>query len=166
MAWQTVITTRWQALALREQRGLAIAGALVAAALVWSVALAPALRTLKGMEAQNAQLGITAERMQALQARAKLLQAKPLATPANTLRALQSATTALGKAASLQVQGEQVTVTLRQISASALAAWLAPESTVGLSPSEVHLQREASNSESQWSGTLVFRLPGLKAAAP
>ncbi len=166
MAWHTLFKTRWQALALREQRGLGIASALVLASLVWSVALAPALRTLKGVEAQNMQLGITAERMQALQARAKLLQAKPLATPANTLRALQSATTALGKVASLQVLGEQATVTLRQISASALAAWLSPETGVGLSPSEVHLQRDANSAEPQWSGTLVFRLPGLKATAP
>jgi general secretion pathway protein M len=166
MAWQHLIKARWQALAAREQRGLALAGALVAAALVWSVALAPALRTLKSVDAQNNQLSITAERMQALQARAKRLQAQPLAVPQDTLKALQAATAALGKGASLQVQGEQATLTVKQIGVPALAAWLAPAAGAGLSPSEAHLQRDTTSTEPLWSGTLVFRLPGLTGAKP
>jgi general secretion pathway protein M len=166
MAWRKPLKARWQALAPREQRGLGLAAVLVGLALLWSVALAPALRTLRGVEAQNIQLGTTAERMQALQARAKLLQAKPLTPPGDTLKALQAATTALGKQATLQVLGEQATVTVRQASALSLANWLAPEAGAVLSPSEAHLQRDAGSAEALWSGTLVFRLPGLASAQP
>ena len=166
MAWQKQRMARWQALAPREQRGLGIAAALVGAALLWMLALAPALHTLQGAEAQNALLSGSAERMQALQARARLLQTKPLVTPADSLKALQAATAALGKPASLQVLGEQATVSVRQISAQALAGLLAPEPGSGPSPSEAHLQRDAGGAEPLWSGTLVFRLPGLASARP
>jgi general secretion pathway protein M len=166
MAWQELLKAHWQSLAGREKRGLGIAAALVAAALLWNVALAPALRTLQSVETQNAQLSRTVERMQALQARAKLLQSKPLVTAADNLKTLQEATTAQGKVVSLQVLGEQATITLRQISTSTLAAWLAPESGARLNPVEAHLQREGNSAEPLWSGTLVFRLPGLTPAQP
>ena len=166
MAWKNGLKTRWQALAEREKRGLGAAAALVAVALLWSVVLAPALRTLQSVEAQNAQLSRTLERMQTLQARAKLLQAKPRVTAADSLKTLQDATTAQGKMASLQVLGEQATITLRQISAPTLAAWLAPESAARLNPVEAHLQRDGNSAEPLWSGTLVFRLPGLASAQP
>jgi len=159
MAWQQLLKARWQALAVREQRAVLLAAALVAAALLWTVALAPALRTLQSAEAQKALLGRSAERMQALQARAKLLQAQPLAAPEDTLRALQAASAALGKTGTLQVAGNQATLTLRQISAPALAAWLAPVAGSGLNPSEATLQRETGGDEPLWSGTLVYRLP-------
>jgi general secretion pathway protein M len=117
------------------------------------------LRTLQSAAAQGAQLGATAERMQALQARAKQLQAKPQAAPGEDLRALQAGATALGPAASLQVVGEQATLTLKQLRPADLAAWLSPPpGGIPPSPSEVHLQRDAG-AEPRWSGTLVYRLP-------
>jgi general secretion pathway protein M len=166
MAWHHTLKARWAALGAREQRGLALAAVVLCAALLWSVALAPALRTLKSAEAQSAQLGATAERMQALQARAKLLQAQPVAAPQETLRTLQSATTVLGKSASLQVVGEQATLTVKQVSAASLAPWLAPAAGSSPSPAEAHLQRDAGSAEPLWSGTLVFRLPAHKTGSP
>jgi general secretion pathway protein M len=145
-------------LGARERTGLALAAGVLAAALAWSVALAPALRTLQSAAAQSAQLGTTAERMQALQARAKQLQAKPQAAPGEALRALQSGATALGKAASVQVVGAQVTLTLTQVRPTELAQWLSPAPGGNPSPSEVHLRRLAGT-EPLWSGTLVYRLP-------
>jgi general secretion pathway protein M len=166
MAWQHQLKARWQALAVREQRGLGLAAALVAVALVWSVALAPAVRTLQSADAQNAQLSSTAEHMQLLQARATQLQAQPLAVNDDTLAALMATTTALGKAASLQVMGEQIPVTLRRVSAPSLAAWFGPQGGVALIPAEAHLRREAGSAEALWSGTLVFYLPGSTQAKP
>jgi general secretion pathway protein M len=166
MAWQHTLKARWAAMAPREQRGLTLAVALVALALVWSVLLAPALRTLKGVAAQNLQLSAELERMQALQARAKLLQTKPAVAPKESLKALQTAAAALGKAAVLQILGEQATLTLKQVSATDLAPWLSPGSGAGLSASEVHLQRSADSGEPLWSGTLVFNLPAGATAAP
>lgn len=165
--WQAGVKARWAALGPREQRGLALAASVLGAALLWSVGLAPALRTLQSAPALNAQLGAAAERMQALQARAQLLQAKPVAVPGDLLKALQSATTELGKAASLQVVGDVATITLRQVRVPSLAPWLAPAVGTGPSPAEAHLQRDAgSGAEPLWSGTLVYRLPAHKPGTP
>lgn len=166
MAWQQPLKARWAALAPREQRSLTLAAAVLGLALVWSVLLAPALRTLKSADAQNALLGKELERMQALQTRAKTLQAKPALAAKETLQTLQTAATALGKNAVLQVVGEQATLTLKQVSAPGLAQWLTPQAGTGLSPLEAHLQRAGSNTEPLWSGTLVFRLPAGANAAP
>ena len=164
MAWQHTLQARWAALGAREQRALVLATAVLGAALVWSVALAPALRTLKSAAAHSAQLEASAERMQALQARAKLLQAQPVAAAQDTLRALQTAATALGQSASLQVVGEQATLTLKQVSAASLAPWLAP--ATGSGPTEAHLQRDSASTEPLWSGSLVFRLPARPSGNP
>jgi general secretion pathway protein M len=166
MAWQHTLKARWAALGLREQRGLTLAATVLMAALVWSLALAPAWRTLQGADAQNAQLGASAERLQALQARARMLQARPALAPAEVLKTLQGATLALGQAASLQVVGEVATVTLRQVGAATLAPWLAPQAGSSPKPAEVHLRRAAGSAEPLWSGTLVFRLPPAPVATP
>lgn len=159
MAWQSVLKARWGALAPREQRALALAGLVVLLAVVWGLLVSPALRTLKTVGAQSAGLGSELERMQALQARAMQLQAKPALAPQDALKALQAAAAALGKAATLQVMGEQVTLNVKQISAKDLAPWLSPQPASGLHATEVHLQRDATAATAQWSGTLVFRLP-------
>ena len=159
MAWQQQLKARWVALAAREQRGLLLAGVVLGAALVWFVTLAPALRSLKTVAAQSAALGADIERMQALQARAKALQAKPALAPKESAQALQAAATKLGPAVNLQVVGEQATLTVKKLSALQLAQWLAPESGPGLSPAEAHLKRDTGNVEPFWSGTLVYHLP-------
>jgi general secretion pathway protein M len=158
MAWQHTLQTRWAALAPREQRGLTFAALVVAFAFVWGVLVAPALRSLKTAQAQHAVLASDLERMQSQQARAAQLQAKPALVPQDALKSLQAATASMGKAASLQVLGEQATVSLQQINAQELAQWLAPQSGTGQSPAEAHLQRNAGTTPT-WSGTLVFRLP-------
>ena len=159
MAWQKTLQARWAALAARERRGLAIAALVVALAMFWGVLVAPALRTLKSVEPQRAALAAELEHMQALQVRATQLQAKPALVPKDSLKNLQAAANALGKNATLQVLGEQATLSLKQVSAQDLAQWLAPQSALGLSPVEAHLQRDAGTALPVWSGTLVFQLP-------
>jgi general secretion pathway protein M len=165
MAWQHTLKARWLALAPREQRGLTLAASALLVALAWTVLLAPALRTLRGAAAQHAKLDMEMERMQAMQTRAKLLQSKPVVSTQDGLGALQNATTQLGKGAALQVSGDLATVTLKQVSAQTLAPWFAPVSAAGLSPADVHLQRNPGPGEALWSGVLVFRLPA-SAGAP
>ena len=159
MAWQKTLQTRWAALAAREQRGLSVAALVVVLAIFWGLLVAPALRTLKSLEPQRAALATELEHMQALQLRATQLQAKPALIPKDALKTLQAAATALGKNATLQVLGEQATLSLKQVSAPDLAQWLAPQSASGLSPVEAHLQRDAGSASPMWSGTLVFQLP-------
>ena len=159
MAWQQWLKARWAALAAREQRGVLLAAAVLGAALVWFVALAPALRSLKTVAAQSVALGADIDRMQALQARVKTLQAKPALVPQESLQALQTAATKLGAAVSLQVVGERATLTLKKLSALQLGQWLAPQTGPGLSPTEAHLKRDTGSVEPVWSGTLIYRLP-------
>jgi general secretion pathway protein M len=159
MAWQHLIRARWAALAAREQRGLLLAGTVLGAALVWFITLAPALRSLKTVAQQSVVIGVELEHMQALQARAKALQAQPALAPQESLQALQSAATKLGPVVSLQVAGEQATLTIKKLSAAQLGQWLAPQTGPGLNPTEAHLKRDTSSAEPVWSGTLVYRLP-------
>ena len=166
LAWQSLLRARWAALGQREQRAVQLAAAVLGLALLWSLALAPALRTLKTADAQNAELAVTLERMQALQARAKQLQAQPALAPQEAQKALQAATSAAGSHATLLVVGDQATVTLRQMDAKGLAALLAPAAGSGPGPFEVHLLRDAQTAEPLWSGTLVFRLPVAKPGPP
>jgi general secretion pathway protein M len=164
VTWQNLLKARWASLAAREQRGVLLAATVLGAALVWFIALAPALRSLKTVAAQSASLAADVDRMQALQARAKALQAKPALAPQESLHALQTAATKLGNAVSLQVVGEQATLTIKRFSALELGQWLAAQTGPGLSPTEAHLKRDASSVEPVWSGTLVYRLPS--SAAP
>lgn len=159
MAWPQLLKARWAALAAREQRGVLLAAAVLGAALVWFVALAPALRSLKTVAAQSAALGADMERMQALQARAKVLQAKPALAPQESLKALQTAATKLAAAASLQVVGERATLTIKKLNALQLGQWLSPQTGPGLNPIEAHLKRDTGSVEPVWSGTLIYRLP-------
>ena len=72
-AWQT----RWQTFSVREQRWLLVALALVSLALVWWLAMAPALAVLKSAEAQHRALDVALQQMQGLQQQAQALQALP-----------------------------------------------------------------------------------------
>ena len=47
---------RWQALSPREQRGVSVLGALLGVLLFWSIALAPALNTLRDSDNRRAQI--------------------------------------------------------------------------------------------------------------
>ena len=152
-AWIEALQARWQSwwpeLAPREQRMVIVAGALVAAALVWWVALAPALRTLATAPAAHAELDAQLQQMAALQIQAKALQSQPRANREDALRALEtSVRQGLGPNAQIQVAGagEGVLVTLRSTPADGLAQWLAQaRGNARAVPREVHLTRTQGN---------------------
>ena len=81
----TPLRARWQTLAPREQNLVRAAVALVVLALLWWLALAPALQTLRTAPARHATLDAQLQRMQALQAEAQQLQGAPRANPAGTV---------------------------------------------------------------------------------
>lgn len=139
---------RWQALAPREQNLLRAGAALVAAALLWWLALAPALHTLRTAPARHAQLDAQLQHMLALQHEARQLQGTPRAAPDNAARALQSAVAErLGAGARLALAEGRATVTLQGTPADALAPWLAQvRSNAKVVPQEVHLVRSSSSS--------------------
>ena len=112
--------------------------------------------------------GPLTEMAQALQAQAKTLQAQPKLSYDDALRALESSVKqGLGPTARLQVAGERATVTLKGVSADALAQWLT-QSRVNAraAPTEARLVRNAavsgptpSASAATWDGSVVMTLP-------
>lgn len=147
----------WAQRAPREKTILRFAALLVAAALLWSVALAPALRTVRAFDAKHAAQEAQLQAMLRLQAQAQGLQAQPRLSPAAATQALQtSVQQAFGPKADLSSNAGNVTVTLRGVSADALALWLANARVEArASPIQARLTRTGDT----WSGTLQMGLP-------
>lgn len=180
------VRARWTALAPREQSLVTGAAAVVLLALLWWVAVAPALRTLQGAETQRRTLEVQWQTMQNLLVQARLLQAQPGVNQSDALRALESSVKqSLGASAQLTVVGDRATVTVRAVSAEALAQWLAqarinaralpsearlvrasaptPVSppTTPTAPGAAVVARPAGTDEmgAFWSGSMVLSLP-------
>lgn len=160
------LRARWAALAPREQLLVLLACSVVGLALLWWLLLAPALQTWQHSAARHGALDAQLRQMQALRAQAAQLQSAPRlpqgGTGAQPLRALQdSARSVLGPAARLTIVGTQVTVTLNNAPAEALAQWLAQARTSAQTVvQQAKLERGASGADgaARWSGTLVLAL--------
>ncbi|HEY2254540.1 MAG TPA: type II secretion system protein GspM [Variovorax sp.] len=179
MKWLDLLQARWQAwwpdLGAREQRLVIGAAALLVLALLWWVALAPALHTLSVSASEHARLDAQLQQMTQLRNQAKALQAQPRASRDDALRGLEASVHQnLGPNAQLQGAGagEGLTVALRGVPAASLAQWLTQaRSNARAVPREVHLTRNAQNapatasaaeSESsrvRWDGTLTMGVP-------
>lgn len=154
------LNVRWQALAPREQNLVSAAVVLVVLALLWWLAVAPALGVLKTARSQRAALDAQLQQMQALQAQAKALQGQPKMNVGDAARALDaSVKQRLGVAAQLSVSGAQATLTLKNTPADALAQWLSQaRSSANAVPSQARLRASTSN-PGTWDGTLILSLP-------
>jgi general secretion pathway protein M len=159
--WQTA----WAQMARRERQGVTLAAVLVALALLWWVALSPALQTLRQAPAQAAQLEIQLQAMQSMASRANALQSAPKSSREERLRSLEDTVRQrLGSSGQLNVQGERVTLTLKGSSGQAVAQWLAlARVQARVLPLEAHLQRSASagaaGTDVTWDGSLVLAVP-------
>lgn len=159
------LQTHWGRLAPRERRSVLAALVLIGAALVWWIALAPALKVLRDAEAQHQQLDAQMQTMRRLQTEAQTLQAQPKLAFDDALRALESSVRQrLGSTAQLSVIGERATVTLKGASGDALARWLAQARINARAlPSEARLVRSPGPVPATgptWDGVLVLSLPG------
>lgn len=170
------LRARWQALAPREQTLVLAAGGLVALAVVWWLAVAPALSTLRAAPARHAELDMQLQRMHGLRAEAQQLQSAPRNTRGDSVGALRTALTQrMGNTAQLNVVGDRATITLKGAPADALAQWLAEaRSNARAAPVEARLTRSAASTSPapnapvlgkpaaampRWDGTLVLALP-------
>ena len=160
------LRARWQALSPREQRGVSVLGVLLGVLLFWSIAIAPALNTLRDSDNRRAQIGQQQAHMLALQAQAKALQTRTPLSRDEALRTLQGLTP--NAQIQLNVQGDRVAVQLKAVPAPTLANWLAQvRSQAQALPVEAHLTRSnttgtapaATSSVVAWDGSLVLRLP-------
>lgn len=151
-----VLQTRWQRASPREQRSLLLAAALLGTALLWWLALAPALALWRSAPLQHQQLDAQLQHMLALQSQARSLQALPAPDAATARRALETALQPLGHGAKVSTQGGRLSVTFTGVTPQALAQTLsASRQNAHRMPTEAHLKR----SDAGWDGTLVFTLP-------
>ena len=156
MNFLSPLIARWQALAGRDRRWLLSAAALVLFAIVWWLAVSPALATLRSAANQGLLLDAQLQQMQGLQAQAKALQAQPRIAPDDARRLLDASVKQFGAAAQLQIAGERATVTFKSASADALAQWLLQvRLNVRAVPSEARLLRGPNGS---WDGSVTLNL--------
>ncbi|MBS0508005.1 MAG: type II secretion system protein M [Proteobacteria bacterium] len=165
-AMAAALRTHWASLAPREQSLVLAAGAVLGLALLWWLALAPALAQLKSSSARHAALDAELQQMQGLQGEALHLKAMPRPTSNETLPALwRSLPQQLGHATQMTTAGDRATITLKAVPAASLAQWLAQvRSTTRAVPTEARLVRSpaaagAANAPALWDGTLTLALP-------
>ena len=156
MNFSSLLLARWQALARRERQWLTGAALLVLAALVWWLAISPALLTLRSAASQRLLLDAQLQQMRSLQAQAQALQTQPRIAADEARRLLDASVKSFGATAQLQIVGERATVTFKGASADALAQWLLQvRLNVRTVPSEARLSRGASGN---WDGTVTLNL--------
>ena len=158
MSRTAMLRSRWQALAPREKMLVGGAAALLAAVLVWLIAIGPALAMLRTAEEQHRALDTQLRRMRSLQAQAQALQSQPKLGAEEALRQLElSVRQRLGTSARLVIAGERATITLSGTQPDALAQWLTQARVNARAlPGEARISR---NSAGLWEGTLVLTLP-------
>jgi general secretion pathway protein M len=157
-------SARWQALSLREQRGLIVLATLLGAWAFWAIAIAPAWQSLSSSSTHRASLAQQQSHMLGLQAQTLTLQKRVPLSRDEALRNLQTLTQAAGTQLQLNVQGDRVMVQVRAAPAPVLANWLAQaRSQAQALPVEAHLTQgpKAPNvATAVWQGSLVLSLPG------
>ncbi|MEY4979214.1 MAG: hypothetical protein RLZZ352_1484 [Pseudomonadota bacterium] len=160
--WHAAVQATLARLSARERQALTLAAWVVGLGLLWWLALAPALQTLRQAPERHARLDAQLSQMRSMAATAELLRAQnpqPLRRDA-ALRALEQATAELKNTAQLSVLGDRATLTLRNTEAQALAQWLAQvRLNARLVPLEAQLSR--TSDAATWSGSLVLAGPGL-----
>lgn len=157
MSALTDLQGRWRGVPAREQRLLLLALGVVGFALLWWVAVAPALAVLKAAPQQHAALDAQLQQMQRLQAQALSLRAQPVVSADDARKALEASLKPLGASAQMAVQVERVTVTFKAVAPDALAQWLATaRQNARMVPTEARLTRNAAGA---WDGMVVLQLP-------
>lgn len=150
----------------RERQLVGIAGGAVAAALVWMIAISPALQTYRSSSAVHAKLDAELVQMQALAQEAKRLKALPTVSAAAAQTWLETSVKKLGKA-TVTVQGGRAQVSFTGATPEALAAWLTDARTAAqLLPNQANWKRSApiknmdpKSPDVLWDGTTLLELP-------
>lgn len=158
----TAFRAWWRGLAARECVMLLLGAAVLALALAWSLAIAPAVRVWRHAPQDNARVDAALQHMLALQGEARTLQPLPRISRAAAVQQLQKTTQAqLGAAATVELLADQARVSLRNAPAQQVGLWLqALGDSARLRPASVQISRTpADGSPAAWSGVLVFALP-------
>jgi general secretion pathway protein M len=156
-ALRTEAGQRWRALPPRERMGVSAALTVVAIGLLWVVAVAPALRTLREAPVQIDALDLQLQSMQRMAAEARELRGAAPVPASQAALALKSATDRLGEKGRIAVQGDRATLTLTGINTAGLKAWLSEaRSGARARPVEMQLTRGPQG----YSGAIVVTFGG------
>ena len=157
MKWRVALQSRWLASSRREQGLVLSAIAVVGVALLWWVALAPALAVLRTADVLRQSQEVELQHMQRLQQQARTLMALPTRNEIEARRALEGSLKILGESAGIGTQMDRLVITLKGAPAQPLVQWLANvRQNVQLVPHEARLKRNPAGS---WDGTVVFVIP-------
>ncbi len=147
--------TFWRQLGERERLALSLGAVALGLLLLWSIAIQPALRTLRQTPPQLAALETQLQLMQRLALEARELRALPAVPATQAQEALRAASSHLGAGARLSLAGERAVLSLSHVAAEPLQAWLGEvRSAARARPVEVNLQRSPQG----YSGTIVLTL--------
>ena len=147
----------WASLSPRDRRTAMLAAVVVGAALLWWIAIQPALRTMREAPASLDRLDGELQQMQVLAAESRALRATPPIAQAQAVAALRAATARLGDKARIVVQGDRATITLTGADGESLRSLLTEaRGTAHARPVEVQLVRSAKGLD----GTLTLSLGG------
>ena len=151
----------WAGLATRERFLVGTAAALVVLALLWWVAIGPALETVRTADAKHRVLDAELQTMRSLAAEAVSLQGLPRVRPEDGRRALEaSVKQRLGPASQMSVMGDRATVTLKDTPPEALTEWLSQvRSNARAVATDARLTLNPARTG--WDGTVVLALPSL-----
>lgn len=120
----------WTTQSARDQRMLKLVAAVLGLFLLWSLAIAPAWRTLATLPAQRDAQDAQWQQMQALAGQAQALRGAAPVNNEQAQAALNAATARLGSAGKLSLQGQRALLSLKGANADQLRNWLA-ESRAG-----------------------------------
>lgn len=161
------LRAQWQGLPPRQRWLLEGAMGVLLAVLLWWVALAPALATLRTAPAQHqaleTQLGVMRQMQAQALAMREAMQALPPLSREEAQRALEATLRQhLGETARLTFSAESATLTLSGVSGQALAQWLTQARIEARTlPTEAHLNRQANG---LWEGRMTLLLPASASA--
>lgn len=155
-AWQP-LRAAWAARDARERRLVLLAAWVLGLFLLWSLALQPALRTVREAPARLDGLDAQLQAMQAQAADVRTLRATPPLPRMQASAALKAASDRLGDKARLAEQGDRAVLTLTGVSGEQLRSWLAEvRGSARARAVDVNLTR----TEQGLSGSVVVALPG------
>jgi general secretion pathway protein M len=155
-ALRALLGQRWQALAARERRGVALAGTALFLLLLWVLAIRPAWQVLGTAPAQRAALEGQLAQMRGLASEARELRAQPPVAPDQAEAALTSATTRLGAGAKLAITGDRATVTFTAVDPVLFTEWLGEVRSAARARV---IEAQLNRSGQAYSGSVVLSLP-------
>lgn len=158
--WRETLGGRFEALGVREKNYLLVGVLALALVLLVGVGLLPAARTWLGSAQAHQRVQAQLDSVQALQARAQVLQSAPRLAQAEAVQRLQALQAVLGASAQLNVGEQNAKLSLQAVPASSLAVWLVRARLEAHAvPLEARLVRQAQGDTAVWSGTLLMSLP-------